>query len=694
MMYPPSTRCLNLGIWFLGSVGYAHAQNCWRDTPCSSVRSAAFSGEWDSNVFAPASRIVSPSTVFSFGSEEELGSWPTQFTLDESLTSVYIDFGLEVGGIVTIDYEVSSLSDGGSIGLAFTEAKNWIGPVSDSSSGLYSRTDGAIYANFSSAGEHTYSMPDENLRGGFRYLTLFLAGDAASVTIHNISLELSFQPTWSDLRAYQGYFHSNDDLLNKIWYSGAYTLQLCALHPSTGRAWPAPAQAWSNTADIGPGDTINTDGAKRDRTVWPGDMGVAVPAAFYSTGDLESVKNALQVVYNGQTSSGLFPFSGPPLSASGSDTYHMWSLIGTYNYALYSGDIAFVRDNWSGYVKGVEFLSTQFNTSADLIDITTYPNDWGRFNSSHILASAQMLAYHTFNTGATLADWVGDETGLKADWLDAAARLQEAVLDNLWDEGFGAFKDNLWPYDNGIHPQDGNALAVFFGVVNASSDQAQSISSSLTDNWTPIGAESPELPGEVSPFISSFEIQSHLIAGQAQRALDLIRTSWGWYLNNANGTQSTMIEGYLLDGSFGYRHDAGYEEVYSYTSHAHGWATGPVTALTQYILGLSVTGQAGSTWQLAPQFGDLTEVQGGFTTSLGKFSASWTVNDNGSYVVSYDVPANSTGELILPYPNKGNVQMAMDGQQLSLPDLVEGSGGRQLYVISGEGGTHRVEINY
>ncbi|KAI0594131.1 alpha-L-rhamnosidase B [Biscogniauxia sp. FL1348] len=693
-MYAPSTRRLNLAIWFLGRAGYAHAQNCWRDTPCSSVRSAAFSGEWDSNIFAPSSRIVSPSTVFSFGSEEALGSWPTQFTLDESLSSVYVDFGLEVGGIATIDYEVSSLSGEGSIGLAFTEAKNWIGPVSDSSSGLYSRTDGAIYANFSSEGNHTYSMPDENLRGGFRYLTLFLAGDAASVTIHNISLELSFQPTWPDLRAYQGYFHSDDDLLNKIWYSGAYTLQLCALHPSTGRAWPAPAQAWSNTANIGPGDTINTDGAKRDRTVWPGDMGVAVPASFYSTGDLESVKNALQVVYNEQTSSGLFPFSGPPLSASGSDTYHMWSLIGTYNYALYSGDIAFIRDNWSGYVKAVEFLSTQFNTSADLIDITTYPNDWGRFNSSYILASAQMLAYHTFNTGATLADWVGDETGLKADWLDAAARLQEAILENLWDEGFGAFKDNLWQYDNGIHPQDGNALAVFFGVVNASSDQAQSISSSLTDNWTPIGAESPELPGEVSPFISSFEIQAHLIAGQAQRALDLIRTSWGWYLNNANGTQSTMIEGYLLDGSFGYRHDAGYEEVYSYTSHAHGWATGPVTALTQYILGLSVTGQAGSTWQLAPQFGDLTDVQGGFTTSLGKFSASWTVNDDGSYVVSYDVPADSTGELILPYPNNGNVQMAMDGQKLTPPDLVEGSGGRQLYVISGEGGKHSIEINH
>ncbi|KAI1504668.1 alpha-L-rhamnosidase B [Biscogniauxia marginata] len=693
-MYVPLARPLALAVWLLGCIRHVHAQNCWRDTPCSNVQSAAFPGpEWDSNIFAPSSRIVGPSAVFSLGSGEKIGSWPIQFTLDEDLPSAYIDFGIEVGGIVTIDYEVSSLSGDGSIGLAFTEAKNWIGPVSDSSSGQLSRPDDAIYAGLSSLGNQTYSMPDEYLRGGFRYLTLFLVGNGASVTVHNVSLELSFQPTWPDLRAYQGYFHSNDDLLNKIWYSGAYTLQLCAIHPSTGRVWPAPDNAWSNTAVIGPGDTINTDGAKRDRTVWPGDMGVAISAAFYSTGDLESVKNALQVVYNEQTSDGLFPFSGPPLSASSSDTYHMWSLIGTYNYALYSGDIAFVRDNWSRYVKGVDFLSTQFIASADLVDITNHPNDWGRLNSSQTLASAQMLAYHTLVTGATLADWVGDESGLKTQWLATAAGLQDAIVDNFWDEGYGAFRDNLGQYDNGIYPQDGNSLAVFFGVVNASSDQTQNISSSLTRNWTPIGAESPELPGEISPFISSFEIQSHLIAGQAQRALELIRSSWGWYLNNENGTQSTMVEGYLVDGSFGYRHDAGYDEVYSYTSHAHGWATGPVTALTEYILGLSVTGQAGSTWQLAPQFGDLVEVQGGFTTTLGKFSASWTVKDDGSYVVSYDVPTDSTGELLLPGSNEGNVQIVMDGQQLT-PNLAEGSGGRQLYEISGEGGKHQIEVNY
>lgn len=130
-------------------------------------------------------------------------------------------------------------------------------------------------------------MPDWALRGGFRYMTLVVEGSAASVRITSVSLEISFQPTWSNLRAYGGYFHSSDDLLNKIWYSCAYTLQLNAIHPTTGRTWPSPEKGWYNDGFLGQGHTINTDGAKRDRAVWPGDMGVAIPASAYSTGDVE-----------------------------------------------------------------------------------------------------------------------------------------------------------------------------------------------------------------------------------------------------------------------------------------------------------------------------------------------------------------------------------------------------------------------
>ena len=45
-------------------------------------------------------------------------------------------------------------------------------------------------------------------------------------------------PHYADdqLRDYTGYFHCDDELLNRIWYAGAYTNQLCTIDPSRGDA--------------------------------------------------------------------------------------------------------------------------------------------------------------------------------------------------------------------------------------------------------------------------------------------------------------------------------------------------------------------------------------------------------------------------------------------------------------------------
>ena len=371
-------------------------------------------------------------------------------------------------------------------------------------------------------------------------------------------------------------------------------------------------------------------------------------------------------------------------------------MIGTYNYVLYSGDVAFIRENWKGYVKGMRYLFSLVDRVTNLIKVPDdAANDWGQPNVNGFHTSAQVLFFHTLITGAKLADWIGDTPDRKATWLKTAKVVKVTMNELHWDRGTGAFWNSLHHFAGtaGIHPQDGNSLAVFLGVVKPSSTRAQAISSYLTRNWTPIGAASPELPGEISPFISSVEIQAHLVAGHPQRALDLIRSSWGWYLNNENGTQSTAIEGYLLNGSFGYRWNYGYDGVFSYTSHAHGWATGPVTALTEYILGLSIVGLAGATWRLAPQFGDLRSCQGGFTTKLGKFSASWTLKGDQGYTLEYNTPKGTGGDLLLPNGPRGT-QVVIDDEELKSKDIVEASGNRQLFALRSSGGKHRIEVSW
>lgn len=192
-------------------------------------------------------------------------------------------------------------------------------------------------------------------------------------------------------------------------------------------------------------------------------------------------------------------------------------------------------------------------------------------------------------------------------------------MQHNWDDKSGSFKANSTPTT--LHPQAANSLALFYRITDLQT--ANRISASLPKNWNSIGAVAPELPGNISPFISSFEIHGHLAIGQTKRALDLLRRSWGWYLTNPNGTGSTFIEGYREDGTFGYRSEDGYFEDASYVSHSHGWSTGPTSALTSYVLGLSITSPLGVTWKIAPQFGDLCSVEGGFVTGLGKFWTRW-----------------------------------------------------------------------
>ncbi|PSS03405.1 Six-hairpin glycosidase-like protein [Coniella lustricola] len=638
---------------------------CWRNTTCSTITDTAFPGVWEDNIFAPESRLVSPESILSANDGVTIGSWNGSATLAANGSQLVFDFGKEVGGIIHLDFLVSGDSSG-AVGIAFTEAKNWIGEWSDSSNGELVGPDGAIYANFTGPGKVSYVAPDERLRGGFRYVTLFLIADSASVDLSSIEIEIGFQPTWSNLKAYQGYFHSSDSLLNSIWYSGAYTLQTNAVPVHFGRWVPFLHTGWANNGTLGPGDTIIVDGAKRDRAVWPGDMGIAVPSTFVSVGDLDSVKNALQTMYDNQNADGSFPEAGPPLLQQGSDTYHMWTMIGTYNYLLYTNDTAFLAENYNGYLRAMDFIYGKVSAPG-LLNVTG-TRDWARWQTGFNMSEAQMILYRTLNTGSSLATWIGDADNSTL-WLSRASSLQNATLEYCFDPSYGAFKDNATATT--LHPQDANSMSVLFGLVGADSSTAQSISSRLTENWTPIGPDSPELPGNVSPFISSFELQAHLTIGQTERALELIRTSWGWYLNNPNGSQSTVIEGYLTNGTFGYRWSRGYDNDFSYVSHAHGWSSGPTSALTEYVLGLSITGRVGSTWSFAPQFGDLSFAEGGYVTSLGKFSASWVKSNSttgqggGKYSATVSTPAGTVGSLTLPVLQQG-VQpiVSVDGHQV------------------------------
>ncbi|URM94242.1 hypothetical protein LUW76_07810 [Actinomadura madurae] len=588
---------------------------------------------WERYNLSPSSRTLHPVSVFKTSgtvddADAVLKGRVTR--LSGAGSSVTLDFGKEVSGLPTLHF---AGSDGPrKVGVAFSESSTYVDTTSDASTGGPRSRDGALSVDVD--GATSYTAPAAQLRGGFRYLTVFLESDGR-VDLDKVSLYYTPAPTMKDPSKYANYFYSSDDLLNRIWYAGAYTVQLNTISPRTGRIWEPPAALWDNTGVIGVGDTILVDGAKRDRTVWPGDLGIEIPSAYAAFGDTESARNALTTVYQHQRDTGELPYAGPELDRFGSDTYHLWTLAASWDYYRYTGDARWLAGVWDRYKKGVDFITGKMDDKG-LVSIT------GTSDSVRILAkgenlTANVLMWRVLDTGSRLARTQGDRA-LAASYAERAAALRTAVDANFWDETAGAYR--FYP-DSTIHPQDGNSLAVWYGLADQAT--ARRISNSLKGNWNEITSTAPENKGNPGVFSGSMEVNAHFAAGGRaadQAGVDIIRRQWGYMLNHPEGTGSTFWESFRNPGD-------GCVFCSSYVSLAHAWATGPTPALTFSVLGLNPTGSGGRSFDFVPHPADLTFAKGRITTTAGAVNASWKVS-NGAYTARLKAPGRAVGRAGVP----------------------------------------------
>ena len=137
---------------------------------------------------------------------------------------------------------------------------------------------------------------------------------------------------------------------------------------------------WYNNFTIANGSAVLTDGAKRDRLIWPGDMAIAVPAIVASYYDIQSIEDSLNSLYSLQNeTTGQLPYAGIPFTERGlqSDTYHLYSLIGLADHFLYTGSLDYVEGKWDQFVAGLNYSLSTIDDSR-LANIS-YSNDWLRF---------------------------------------------------------------------------------------------------------------------------------------------------------------------------------------------------------------------------------------------------------------------------------------------------------------------------
>ena len=202
--------------------------------------------------------------------------------------------------------------------------------------------------------------------------------------------------------------------------------------------------------------------------------------------------------------------------------------------------------------------------------------DWQRCCQGGENIAANALLFHVLRKGADMAATLGDHNVVTL-YSSLASMLASAMNNILWDDNIGAFRDNP---TSSLYPQDGNSLAVWFGVTKKYPNRSILISNYLHSNWGVHGAASPEWNNgtSIGTFPGSMEVFSHFAAGEGKRALDLVRLQWGYMLHSPISTRSTFWEGYNIDGTFNF--DG------SYMSNAHGWGSGPGGAMTASVLGI------------------------------------------------------------------------------------------------------------
>jgi len=392
------------------------------------------------------------------------------------------------------------------------------------------------------------------------------------------------------------------------------------------------------------------DGAKRDRAVWEGDLSVSGPTLYYSSDATRYLKDSLKLLGSYQLSSGFIEgvqtpatpvHTGPPIPgtvASYSASYSMYWVVNLATYYQFTGDRAFVRQEWPIVQRELAWNASQVNSQGLFVTDSSDGSNWHYTDLTGAQTYDNALYYRTLLDAATLADASGQHSAAAAYRAQAAA-LKNAINTYLFDPSTGVY--NVSTTQTGYVPQDANVYAILYGI--APRDRVAGILKALQSKLaTPHGAldvSSPAPPGYgqlIGPFMGSYELWAMLAAHDTASALQLMRAEWGPMTEHGPG--DTIWETMGTDGS-----------IAGSTSLAHGWSTGPTSALSEYVLGARPVTAGYATWLVEPHPGNLTWAEGAAPTPHGALTVKWGHQaTQGRFGLDVTAPAGTTGTIAVP----------------------------------------------
>lgn len=407
---------------------------------------------------------------------------------------------------------------------------------------------------------------------GFRFARVDLLDKEAELHIK----EIRAISTYLDI-PYKGSFRCNDERLNNIWMTGAYTVHL-----------NMQEYLW--------------DGIKRDRLVWIGDMHPEVMTINTVFGHNEVVPKSLDLVRETNPLPGWMIFS----------SYSIWWLLIHRDWYYYHGDLAYLKEQQSYMTGLLRLLISKTDANGQ------EQHDGGRFldwpsseNKLAIDAGLQSLLILAMQAGEELCTVLGEKelaeacatTAKKA--IKASSKAREAVL-----------RSGIAPDAPGS--KQAAALMTLAGIMKPEEANKKYLAVNGAHGF--------------STFYGYYMLRAMAIAGNYQGALDVIRQYWGAMLDLGATTfwedfnmkwlpNAARIDELLPEGKKDIHGDYG---AYCYEgfrhSLCHGWASGPTSWLSEYVLGVQVLEPGCSKVRITPNLGDLKWVEGTFPTPKGIIS--------------------------------------------------------------------------
>jgi len=391
---------------------------------------------------------------------------------------------------------------------------------------------------------------------------------------------------------YWGSFDCSDPLLKRIWYTGAYTAHLCMQE----EIWDAP---------------------KRDRGLWIGDLQITGQTINKVFADRYLMEYSLAKV-RAEAQKGRALNELPDHDVNSITGYSASWFCTMADFHRHVGDRKFLTSQHEAIISLLKYLQTQFDANS------LYNNpykcwpycDWSPgfvLDNPLTIATTNFYIIQGVHEAVYLLRELGDTANAEkyTSWAD---QLTSAARTKFFTPANEAYGDRLQM----------NIMAILSGV--ATSAQCKGIYSHILKPGSPAWTVKPDPTRHdddpITPYYGYFMLQTMGELNQNQDALNYIRLNWGDMLRRGATTfwekfSPTWPEDmkWALDQT-------------NYMSLCHGWASGPTTYLTEYVLGVRSTSPGYATVDIAPQLCDLKWAEGNVPTPNGLIFVRVERNNN------------------------------------------------------------------